>query len=197
MHSGRETAGPGSVGAREAVRMKRIGSTLAITGTRSRSSRERKGRGASILSGNSSSAGKPFVGFLSVCSAVPSLEAAASLGERGLPRRRNVASPCGRNWIRPTARSRIQIRYLRRRGGPGDYRGRRRRLRPAPRWPAMRAFPESVPRISRPSAGLTRRAPVPSRAGARPSPVFLPSPTDELRADRHDASIRRTSPAPR
>jgi hypothetical protein len=30
---GRETAGPGSVGAREAVREKRIGSTLAITGT--------------------------------------------------------------------------------------------------------------------------------------------------------------------
>ena len=76
---GRETAGPGSVGAREAVEGKRIASTLAITGTRSRSADVGRDAKSVVLSSLSSSAGKPFVGFLSVCSAVSRLEAAASL----------------------------------------------------------------------------------------------------------------------
>jgi hypothetical protein len=83
--------------------------------------------------------------------------------ERGLPKRQDVASPFGRNGIRPTACSRLRIKHLRRRGGPADYRGRRPGASRRPSVPRIRAFPESLRRISRLRLCDTRRRSGPQR----------------------------------
>jgi len=86
---GQTTAAPGSVGASEAVG-KRMGSTLAITG-RGPERELSRGRRVSVDPRKTRLRQETF--FVGSClSALPSraLEAAASLGERGLPKRRTL-----------------------------------------------------------------------------------------------------------
>jgi hypothetical protein len=75
---------------------KRLGGELPVTGRRAAA---REPDGARPV-WRSSAARKPCRGFFLVCSAVAPRSRGVAWG-RCLPGRRDVASPVGRNWIRP------------------------------------------------------------------------------------------------